>query len=131
MNFFYDEGLKTADGSLTYEILRDPMVPFGLEKLGISEAMKETSVDVALGVQSRTIFSKIAGRGHVYHRGWRNQHTAAWVGPPHIKSLKDLQEKRVGISDFNSILCKLQIPKNECTTLLATRQQAWKRCRFH
>ena len=71
MNFFYDEGLKTADGSLTYEILRDPMVPFGLEKLGISEAMKETSVDVALDVQSRTIFSKIAGRGHVYHRGWR------------------------------------------------------------
>jgi hypothetical protein len=29
MNVLYDEGLKTADGSLGYEILRDPMVPFG------------------------------------------------------------------------------------------------------
>ena len=38
MNIFYDGGLKTADGSLAYEILRDPMVPFGLEKLGISQA---------------------------------------------------------------------------------------------
>jgi hypothetical protein len=39
---FYDEGLKTGDGSLAYQILRDPMVPFGLEKLGISQAMKES-----------------------------------------------------------------------------------------
>ena len=31
MNFFYDAGLKTPDGSLGYQILRDAMVPFGLE----------------------------------------------------------------------------------------------------
>ena len=48
MNFFYDEGLKTGDGSLAYQVLRDPMVPFGLEKLGISQAMKEKSVDICL-----------------------------------------------------------------------------------
>src|SRR5678816_335174 len=47
MNFLTDEGLKTADGSLGYEILRDPMVPFGLEKLGISQGMKERSVSSA------------------------------------------------------------------------------------
>src|SRR5215813_13790238 len=41
MNLLSDEGLKTADGSRAYEILRDPMVPFGLEKLGISQGMKE------------------------------------------------------------------------------------------
>ena len=36
--------------------------------------------------------------------GWRNQHTAtSGSGAPHIKSLKDLKGKRVGISDFNSI----------------------------
>ena len=36
MNFLYDEGLRNADGSPAYEILYDSMVPFGLEKLGIS-----------------------------------------------------------------------------------------------
>ena len=62
LNFFYDEGLKTADDSLGYEILTDAMVPFGLEKLGISQAMKEKSVDIALDVQSRTVFYQ-RGRG--------------------------------------------------------------------
>src|SRR5499426_2450067 len=104
MNFFYDEGLKSEDGSLGYQILRDPMVPFGLEKLGISQAMKEKSVDIALDVQSRTIFFQRSRGADVYIiAGWRNQHTATWMGPPHIKSLKDLKGKRVGISDFNSI----------------------------
>lgn len=64
LNFFYDEGLKTADGSLGYEILTDAMVPFGLEKLGISQAMKEKSVDIALDVQSRTVFYQRA-RGRI------------------------------------------------------------------
>jgi ABC-type nitrate/sulfonate/bicarbonate transport system substrate-binding protein len=104
MNYFYDEGLKTQDGSLAYEILRDPMVPFGLEKLGISQAMKEKSVDIALDVQSRTIFFQRSRGADIYIiAGWRNQHTSTWVGPPHIKSLQDLKGKRVGISDFNSI----------------------------
>lgn len=104
MNFFYDEGLKTTDGSLAYEILRDPMVPFGLEKLGISQAMKEKSVDIALDVQSRTVFFQRSRGADIYIiAGWRNQHTSTWVGPPHIKSLQDLKGKRVGISDFNSI----------------------------
>src|ERR671925_613542 len=104
MNFFYDEGLKTADGSLAYELITDSMVPFGLEKLGISQAMKEKSVDIALDVQSRTIFFQRSRGADVYIiAGWRNQHTAAWVSPPHIKSLQDLKGKRVGISDFNSI----------------------------
>ena len=104
MNFFYDEGLKSADGSLAYELLTDSMVPFGLEKLGISQAMKEKSVDIALDVQSRTIFYQRARGADIYIiAGWRNQHTNLWVGPPHIKSLQELKGKRVGISDFNSI----------------------------
>ena len=104
MNYFYDEGLKTADGSLAYQIIRDPMVPFGLEKLGISQAMKEKSVDIALDVQSRTIFFQRSRGADIYIiAGWRNQHTSTWVGPPHIKSLQDLKGKRVGISDYNSI----------------------------
>ena len=41
MNFLYDEGLQAEDGSPAYTILHDSMVPFGLEKLGISQAMKE------------------------------------------------------------------------------------------
>ena len=104
MNFFYDEGLKSTDGSLGYKILRQAMVPFGLEKLAISQAMKERSVDIALDVQSRTVFYQRARGADLYIiAGWRNQHTNVWIGPPHIKSLKDLKGKRVGISDFNSI----------------------------
>jgi len=104
MNFLYDEGLKSADGSPSYEILHDSMVPFGLEKLGISQAMKEKSVDIALDVQSRTVFFQRARGADLYIiAGWRNQHTNVWVAPPHIKSLADLKGKRVGISDFNSI----------------------------
>jgi ABC-type nitrate/sulfonate/bicarbonate transport system substrate-binding protein len=104
MNFFYDEGLKNADGSHGYELLTDSMVPFGLEKLGISQAMKEKSVDIALDVQSRTVFYQ-RGRGADLYiiAGWRNQHTNVWVAPPHIKSLQELKGKRVGISDYNSI----------------------------
>jgi hypothetical protein len=104
MNFLYDEGLKAADGSPTYKILHDSMVPFGLEKLGISQAMKEKSVDIALDVQSRTVFFQRARGADLYIiAGWRNQHTNVWIAPPHIKSLADLKGKRVGISDFNSI----------------------------
>ena len=103
-NFFYDEGLKDGDGFPAYEVLRNSMVPFGLEKLGISQAMKEKSVDIALDVQSRTIFFQRARGADLYIiAGWRNQHTNVWVGPPNVKSLKDLKGKRVGISDYNSI----------------------------
>ncbi len=104
MNFLYDEGLRSSDGSPAYELLTDSMVPFGLEKLGISQAMKEKSVDIALDVQSRTVFYQRARGADLYIiAGWRNQHTNVWVAPPHIKSLTDLKGKRVGISDFNSI----------------------------
>ena len=104
MNYLYDEGLKTADGSLAYTISHDSMLPFGLEKLAIAQAMKEKSVDIALDVQPRTVFYQRARGADLYIiAGWRNQHTNVWIGPPHIKSLQDLKGKRVGISDFNSI----------------------------
>jgi ABC-type nitrate/sulfonate/bicarbonate transport system substrate-binding protein len=129
MNFFYDAGLKTADGSLGYQILRDAMVPFGLEKLGISQAMKEKSIDIALDVQSRTIFFQRSRGADVYIiAGWRNQHTVAWVGPPHIKSLTELKGKRVGISDFNSLRhwgIQIQLRK---AGLDIERDVEWVRC---
>ena len=104
MNFFYDEGLITPHGTLGYEILTESMVPFGLEKLGISQAMKEKSIDIALDVQSRTVFYQRARGADLYILcGWRNQHTNVWIAPPHIRTLQELKGKRVGISDFNSI----------------------------
>jgi ABC-type nitrate/sulfonate/bicarbonate transport system substrate-binding protein len=66
--------------------------------------MKEKSEDIALDVQSRTVFFQRARGADLYIiAGWRNQHTNVWVAPPHIKSLAQLKGKRVGISDFNSI----------------------------
>ena len=104
MNLLCDEGLKTAEGLPGYENLLHPMVPFGLEKLGISQGMKERSVDIALDVQSRTIFFQRARGADVYIiAGWRNQVPGVIIGPPHIKSLKDVKGQRVGISDYNSI----------------------------
>jgi hypothetical protein len=104
MNFFHDEGLTSAHGAAAYEIAQDSMVPFGLEKFGISQAMKEKSVDIALDVQSRTVFFQRARGADLYIiAGWRNQHTNVWIGAPHIRSLADLKGKRIGILDFGSI----------------------------
>ena len=102
MNFFFEEGLRTPDGLRAYEIQRPSLCPFGLEKLGLSQAMKERSVDIALDVQSRTAFFQRARGADLYIiAGWRNQHINVWVGAPEIKSLKDLKGKRVGIGDPN------------------------------
>jgi len=104
MNFLYEEGLNTQDGSPAYDILRNSMVPFGLEKLGISQAMKEKSIDIALDVQSRTVFFQRARGADLYIiAGWRNQGTGIIVGAPEIDALEKLKGKRVGISDYNSI----------------------------
>ena len=59
MNFFYDEGLRNEYGNPAYDIFRESMVPFGLEKLGITQAMKEKAVDIALDVQTRTVFFQL------------------------------------------------------------------------
>ncbi len=102
MNFFFEEGLRSDDGLRSYEIQRQSLCPFGLEKLGLSQAMKERSVDIALDVQSRTAFFQRARGADLYIiAGWRNQHVNVWVGGPDIKSLKDLKGKRVGIGDPN------------------------------
>jgi ABC-type nitrate/sulfonate/bicarbonate transport system substrate-binding protein len=102
MNFFFEEGLRTSEGLRAYEIQRQSLCPFGLEKLGLSQAMKERSVDIALDVQSRTAFFQRSRGADLYIiSGWRNQHVNVWVGGPEIKSLKDLKGKRVGIGDPN------------------------------
>ncbi|MBI2986652.1 MAG: ABC transporter substrate-binding protein [Deltaproteobacteria bacterium] len=101
MNFFSDEGLRGEDGLPNYEIIRDSMVPFGLEKLGISQAMKEKSVDIALDVQTRTVFFQRSRGADLYIiAGWRNQHIHVWIGTPEIKSLAELKGKRIGINDI-------------------------------
>jgi hypothetical protein len=87
--------LKSSDGLPAYTILRQAMVSFGLEKIRISQAMKEQSMDIALDVQSRTVSFSARDADLYIIFGWRNQHTNVWVGAPHIKSLKDLKGKRV------------------------------------
>jgi hypothetical protein len=56
MNFFHDEGLHDDEGLPNYEILRDSIVPMGLEQLGVTQAMKEKSIDIILDVQTPTFF---------------------------------------------------------------------------
>jgi ABC-type nitrate/sulfonate/bicarbonate transport system substrate-binding protein len=103
MNYFYDEGLRTDDGFPAYDIMRDSMVPFGLEKVGIAQAMKEKAVDIALDVQTRTVFFQRSKGADLYIiAGWRNQHIHVWMGAPDVKSIADLKGRRVGISDFGS-----------------------------
>jgi NitT/TauT family transport system substrate-binding protein len=103
MNYFYEEGLHDQYGLPCYEILRDSMVPFGLEKLGITQAMKEKAVDIALDVQTRTIFFQRSKGADIYIiAGWRNQHIHVWMGAPDVESVADLKGRRVGISDFGS-----------------------------
>jgi len=103
MNYFYDEGLRTANGLPAYDIYRDSMVPFGLEKLGIAQAMKEKAVDIALDVQTRTVFFQRSKGADIYIiAGWRNQHIHVWMGAPDVKSIADLRGRPVGISDFGS-----------------------------
>ncbi|MGH7847187.1 MAG: ABC transporter substrate-binding protein, partial [Candidatus Binatia bacterium] len=61
-------------------------------------------VDIALDVQSRTIFFQRARGADIYIiAGWRNQRPGVIIAAPHIKSLRDVKGKRVGISDYNSI----------------------------
>lgn len=103
MNYFYDEGLRSDSGQPAYDIYRDSMVPFGLEKLGIAQAMKEKAVDIALDVQTRTVFFQRSKGADIYIiAGWRNQHIHVWMGAPDVKSIADLKGKPVGISDFGS-----------------------------
>jgi len=41
MNYFCEEGLRESDGFPAYDLIPGGLVPFGLEKLGLSQAMKE------------------------------------------------------------------------------------------
>lgn len=67
MNFFTEEGLHDTDGFPNYEILAGGLVPFGLEKLGLSQAMKEKSIDIALDVMSPTVFFSACKRCRSLH----------------------------------------------------------------
>ena len=99
MNFFRDQGLESHQ----YEVEEHSLVPFGLEKLGIAQAMKERSMDIALDVQTRTCFFQRARGADLYIiAGWRNQHTHVWMAAPDVKTLGDLKGKRIGISDYQS-----------------------------
>src|SRR5262249_36851559 len=61
------------------------------------------AVDIALDVQTRTIFFQRAKGADIYIiAGWRNQHIHVWMAAPDVKSLADLKGRRVGISDFRS-----------------------------
>jgi hypothetical protein len=61
MNFFHEEGLRESDGFPAYEIIPGGLVPFGLEKLGLTQAMKEKSIDIALDIMPGTVFSSVPG----------------------------------------------------------------------
>lgn len=107
-NFFADEGLTAdEDGQYGYAFVTHGLVPFGLEKFGLGEAMKEKSVDVAIDVLAATVFyHQKHPRGAPFKivAGWRNQSNAVWVGQPEIRSLSDLAGKRLGIIDFGDVL---------------------------
>jgi hypothetical protein len=104
MNFFCEEGLHDSAGFPIYEIVPGGLVPFGLEKLGLSQAMKEKSIDLALDILTPTVFFQRARGADLYIiAGWRNQRSSVVVSAPHIKSLQDLKGKRIGVIDIGGI----------------------------
>ena len=61
-------------------------------------------MDIALDVQSRTVFFQRARSADLYIIAAGGTSTQMFgLAPPHIKSLADLKGKRVGISDFNRV----------------------------
>ncbi|HWP59300.1 MAG TPA: ABC transporter substrate-binding protein [Candidatus Acidoferrales bacterium] len=102
MNFFHEEGLREPDGYPAYEIISGGLVPFGLEKLGLSQAMKEKSIDIALDIMASTIFFQRARGADIYIiAGWRNQRGGVVVSAPDIKSVQELKGRRIGVIEIN------------------------------
>ena len=76
-------------------------MPFGLEKLGLPQAMKEKSIDIALDVMAPTVFFQRARGADLYIiAGWRNQRANVVVGSPDLKSMRDLKGKRIGVLEI-------------------------------
>ena len=102
MNFFHQEGLRESDGFPAYDIIPGGMVPFGLEKLGLTQAMKERSIDIALDIMAPTVFFQRARGADIYIiAGWRNQRGGVVVSAPDIKSVQELKGKRIGVIEIN------------------------------
>ncbi|MBI2985243.1 MAG: ABC transporter substrate-binding protein [Deltaproteobacteria bacterium] len=104
MNFFYDEGLKDAEGNLAYEIAPGGLVPFGFEKAGLVKAMEEKGIDIALDILTPTVFFQRSRGADLYIiAGWRNQSAHVWVGGPEVKSLRDLKGRRIGVIEIGGV----------------------------
>jgi ABC-type nitrate/sulfonate/bicarbonate transport system substrate-binding protein len=100
-NFFCEEGLSDSDGFPAYEIIAGGLVPFGLEKLGLTQAMKEKSIDLALDILTPTVFFQRARGADLYIiAGWRNQRANLVVSSPDIKSLRELKGRRIGVVEI-------------------------------
>ena len=101
MNFFWEEGLRDGDGFPAYEIIGGGLVPFGLEKMGLTQAMKERSIDIALDILTPTVFFQRARGADLYIiAGWRNQRANVVVSSPDIKSLAELKGRRIGVVEI-------------------------------
>jgi len=104
MNFFYDEGLRDAEGNPSYEIIPGGLVPFGFEKAGLGKAMEEKGVDIALDILTPTVFFQRSRGADLYIiAGWRNQSAHVWVGRPEVRSLLDLKGKRIGVIEIGGV----------------------------
>ena len=105
MNFFYDEGLRSASGERRYEILDHGLCPFGQEHLGMWQAQVENNVQVLLDVKPQSVFyARQHAKADLYIvAGWRNQQTTVWAARPDVTSLADLRGRTVGIIDFSGI----------------------------
>ena len=101
MNFFHEEGLRESNGFPAYEIIPGGLVPFGLEKLGLTQAMKEKSIDIALDIMPATVFFQRARGSDIYIiASWRNQRGSVVVSAPDIKSLQELKGRRIGVIEI-------------------------------
>ena len=98
MSFFEEEGLDE------YEIVGGGIIPALAEKVALTRAMKEKSIDIVPDAKPLSVFSLRGNGEDIYIIGcWRNRQDVHFMGGKDVKTLSDLRGKKIGVRDLGGI----------------------------
>jgi len=98
MSFFEEEGLEE------YDIVSGGIIPALAEKIALTRAMKEKSIDIVPDTKPLSVFFLRDKGEDIYVIGcWRNRQKACFIGGKNVKTLADLRGKKVGVRDLGGI----------------------------